>query len=87
MVSGDTLNILQGVARHSAEGIMNLRWTDQERSALERRPLGFTEADVDLIYRGMDARGARAQQSPGYHGTRYQGSSSCQSGLICETRS
>ena len=51
-------HILQDVARHSAEGIMNLRWTDQERLVLERTPLGFTEADVDLIYRGMDARGA-----------------------------
>jgi hypothetical protein len=76
-------HILQGVARHSAEGIMNLRWTDEERSALERKPLGFTEADVDLIHRGMDARGARAPQSTGCHGTRNQGSSSnCQSGLI-----
>jgi hypothetical protein len=37
---------------------MNFRWTDQERLVLERKPLGFTEADVDLIYRGMDARGA-----------------------------
>jgi hypothetical protein len=51
-------HILQDVARHSAEGIMNFRWTDQERLVLERKPLGFTEADVDLIYRGMDARGA-----------------------------
>jgi hypothetical protein len=56
-------HILQGVARHSAEGIMNLRWTDQERLVLERRPLGFTEEDVDLIYRGMDARRALAAKS------------------------
>jgi hypothetical protein len=32
-------HILQGINRHSAEGIMNARWTKQERSALERRPL------------------------------------------------
>lgn len=58
-------HILQGVDRHSAEGIMNLRWTDDERLALERRPLGFTEEDVDLIYRGMDARGARGPKAAG----------------------
>lgn len=52
-------HILQGINRHSAEGIMNAQWTDQERSALERRPLHFTDEDVNLIYRGMDARDAR----------------------------
>ena len=52
-------HILQGVDGHSAEGIMNARWTKQERLALERRPLRFTEEDVDLIYQGMDARAAR----------------------------
>jgi hypothetical protein len=52
-------HILQGVDRHSAEGIMNARWTKQERSALERRPLQFTDEDVGLIYRGIDDRGAR----------------------------
>jgi hypothetical protein len=51
-------HILQGVSRHSAEGIMNARWTVQERSALERRPLQFTDEDVELIYRGIDAREA-----------------------------
>lgn len=51
-------HILQGVSRHSAEGIMNFRWTDRERLALERRPLDFTRADVDLIYQGMEARAA-----------------------------
>jgi hypothetical protein len=58
-------HILQGVARHSAEGIMNARWTEQERLALENRPLRFTEADVDLIYRGIDSRGARGPKADG----------------------
>jgi hypothetical protein len=58
-------HILQGINRHSAEGIMNARWTDEERSGLERRALQFTEADVDLIYRGMDARDARASNAAG----------------------
>jgi hypothetical protein len=53
-------HILQHVDGHSAEGIMNARWTKQERLALESRPLRFTEEDVDLIYRGMECRGALA---------------------------
>ena len=52
-------HILQGVARHSAEGIMNARWTNQELIAMARKPLHFTEEDVELIYQGMDARDAR----------------------------
>jgi hypothetical protein len=52
-------HILQGFDRHSAQGIMNARWTDQERLALKRRPLRFTTEDVDLIHRGMNARVAR----------------------------
>jgi hypothetical protein len=58
-------HILQGLARHSSAGIMNARWTERERLALERTPLGFTEVDVDLIYRGMRARDARGPKAAG----------------------
>jgi hypothetical protein len=58
-------HILQAVDGHSAEGIMNARWTKQERLALESRPLCFTAVDVDLIYQGMDARGARGLKAAG----------------------
>jgi hypothetical protein len=58
-------HILRGINRHSGEGIMNARWTKQERSALERRPLQFTRDDVVLIYMGMGARGPNpAGQAP-----------------------
>jgi hypothetical protein len=57
-------HILQGVDRHSAEGIMNTRWTARERHTLERAPLHFTEEDVRLIYLGIDSRGAHAR-NPG----------------------
>jgi hypothetical protein len=53
-------HILQGTDRHSGEGIMNTRWTNQERQALERKPLHFTEEDVDLIYRGRILQGTTA---------------------------
>jgi hypothetical protein len=58
VMAHEITHILQGVDRHAARGIMNARWTDKERFAMERSPLGFTQADVELIYLGMDARGA-----------------------------
>jgi hypothetical protein len=44
----------QGVDQDSAEGIMNAKRISQERLAMERRRPGFTERDVDLIYRSMN---------------------------------
>lgn len=49
-------HILQGVARHSDEGIMKARWSPQDRASLVSQPLRFTPFDIDLIYKGMDAR-------------------------------
>ena len=49
-------HILQGTDGHSAKGIMLARWSAQERIALERKPLRFTEEDVEMIYRGLDSR-------------------------------
>ena len=49
-------HILQGVARHSDEGIMKASWSNQEKAAMQTRPLGFTPHDVELIYLGMDSR-------------------------------
>jgi hypothetical protein len=60
VMAHEITHILQGSDRHSAEGIMNTRWTQQERLALERAPLHFTEEDVRMIHRGIDSRGAHA---------------------------
>jgi hypothetical protein len=49
-------HILQGVARHSSEGIMNARWTFQEECQMKWGKLRFTPADVELIYSGMEVR-------------------------------
>ena len=46
-------HILQGMSNHSDKGIMKAHW-----NAVEARSLGFTADDVELIYNGMDARGA-----------------------------
>jgi hypothetical protein len=50
-------HILQGVAQHSDEGIMKARWTGHDLDTMVMTPLQFTPADVDKIYRGMEARG------------------------------
>ena len=56
-------HVLQGVDRHSAEGIMKARWNDKDRSAMKLRPLRFTPEDVELIYNGMDGRGPHSPKS------------------------
>jgi hypothetical protein len=59
-IAHEITHILQGVARHSAEGIMKARWTNHEQLAMELTPLRFTPEDVKMIHRGMDARAAHA---------------------------
>ena len=56
-------HVLQGIDRHSAEGIMKARWTANDRFAMRVRPLRFTPEDVDLIYKGMDKRGAHSAKA------------------------
>jgi len=49
-------HILQGVPRHSGEGIMKAHWTSRDRETMKSRPMTFTSEDVDLIFVGMDNR-------------------------------
>jgi hypothetical protein len=52
-------HILQGVNRHSATGLMKAQWSHEDYFEMRRGRLGFAEGDMDLIYRGLDARAAR----------------------------
>jgi hypothetical protein len=49
-------HILQGVTRHSAEGVMKAQWTQEDLSSMLRKSLEFTSLDVDLIHDGMAVR-------------------------------
>jgi len=49
-------HILQGVTRHSENGVMKARWNTRDFDAMRRGPLGFTQEDIDLIYQGLAAR-------------------------------
>jgi hypothetical protein len=51
-------HILQGVPRHSDEGLMKARWTQEDYNSMLRKPLEFTSEDIDLILEGLKARTA-----------------------------
>jgi hypothetical protein len=49
-------HILQGISRHSDSGVMKATWTGEEFQRMRFKPLPFTEEDVVLIHRGLNAR-------------------------------
>ncbi len=49
-------HILQGVARHSTEGIMKAHWSCRDIAGMRQKPLPFTPDDLKLIHEGMDRR-------------------------------
>jgi hypothetical protein len=49
-------HILQGVSRHSKEGIMKANWDQDDHRKMWWKPLAFTEKDVMLIHLGLKAR-------------------------------
>jgi hypothetical protein len=49
-------HLLQGVTRHSAEGVMKAHWNQEDLSSMLQKTLEFTNLDVDLIHDGVAAR-------------------------------
>jgi hypothetical protein len=49
VLAHEIAHVLQGVARHSSEGVMKARWSDRDCAELVRRPLPFAAEDVELI--------------------------------------
>lgn len=49
-------HILQGVSRHSETGMMRATWSADDMFKMIKKPLHFTEEDVDLIRRGLESR-------------------------------
>jgi len=52
-------HVLEGIARHSATGIMKDKWDDNDYFQMRRKPLRFAPEDVTLIYDGLKVRHAR----------------------------
>jgi hypothetical protein len=60
-------HIVQGIARHSGQGIMKARWTTQEEYGMKSKSLSFTQEDVKLIYAGMDTPSTEIATKQGYN--------------------
>jgi hypothetical protein len=58
VITHEVTHILQGVARHSESGVMKANWTGADYQQMAREPLQFTDEDVLLIHRGLQARDA-----------------------------
>jgi len=56
----EVTHILQGLPRHSESGVMKAHWDSQDFAQMTWKPLPFTDDDVDLIHRGLDARETRS---------------------------
>ena len=59
VLAHEITHVLEGVAIHSAAGIMKARWTPSDYTEMRRGPLRFTQEDLLLIRRGVDARERR----------------------------
>jgi hypothetical protein len=49
-------HVLEGVARHSSEGVMKANWSVRDCAELVRQPLPFAPEDVELIQAHFKAR-------------------------------
>jgi hypothetical protein len=49
-------HILQGTSAHSDTGVMKARWNGFDFSDMARNPLPFTDHDIMMIHRGLEAR-------------------------------
>lgn len=59
VLAHEITHILQGVAGHADAGVMKAHWNQDDYSAMLRKPLTFTNGDIDMIAVGLAARDAR----------------------------
>ena len=53
VLAHEITHVLQGVARHSATGLMKAQWTPEDRAQMSKEPLPFTPQDAELIQEAM----------------------------------
>ena len=61
VMAHEIAHLLQGISRHSEQGLMKARWTGEDYESMMRKPLEFTGQDADLIHRGLAARDRRSR--------------------------
>ena len=57
-------HVLQGVSRHSDQGVMKAQWEQRDFMLMRWEPLLFTDEDVHLIRQGLAHRAAGPAPSP-----------------------
>jgi hypothetical protein len=55
-------HILEGVARHSATGIMKANWTSGDYYDMQTKTLAFASEDIELIHRGLTQRHSHTEK-------------------------
>jgi len=53
ILAHEIAHVLQGITRHSEEGVMKAQWTPQDRLQMRKGPLPFTPHDAELIQDAM----------------------------------
>ena len=56
VLTHEITHLLQGINRHSEEGIMKARWDANDYHVMQSKGLAFTPKDIDLIRLGVAAR-------------------------------
>jgi hypothetical protein len=59
VLAHEIAHILEGVARHSEEGIMKAHWDAADLFEMRRKPLEFAPEDVALIHLGLAVNSRR----------------------------
>ena len=55
MVHGTT-HILEGLERHSDNGVMKAHWTNEDIASMARKQLSFDPSDLEYIRLGLSRR-------------------------------
>jgi hypothetical protein len=59
VLAHEIAHVLQGISRHSDEGVMKAHWDANDYHVMQSKPLAFTQKDIDLIRLGFAAREQR----------------------------
>jgi hypothetical protein len=67
VLAHEIAHVLEGVSRHSAEGVMKARWETPDYRRMKSGTLPFDPTDAELIHSGLEKRAtqsARAEPPP-----------------------
>jgi len=55
VLAHEIAHVLEGIDRHSEEGVMKAHWSRRDFVAMQKEPLPFAPIDIDLIHLGLEA--------------------------------